>query len=279
MLEIVNTAQQAAWNGYEGEHCAAHYERYEAVDGGVDEPLLAAARISAGERVLDVGCGTGGLARRAAGRAREVHGIDLSEPMLHRARQLALAEGVGNAEFELGDAQVHSLAPASFDVAVSRYGVMFFSDPVAGFGNIARVLRPGGRLAFACRDRFGRSDLGMVFTAMFPYIQFPTGPDGSGPSSLADPDCTRELLVSAGFTGVKCRWVEVTQHWGRDIADAAEFLAAWGPVRHHLAQATSADAARAQTAMRTALARFTEPGAVRLGGAAWLVTAERRPPP
>jgi len=272
---IANTAQQAAWNGYEGAHCAAHPERYEDVDGGVDEPLLAAARLTARDRVLDVGCGTGGLTRRAAAVARSVRGIDLSEPMLATARRAAAGGRCGDVAFSVADAQVHPFAPGEFDVVLSRYGVMFFADPVAGFANLARALRPGGRLAAACRDRFARTDLGAVFTAMAPHIPFPTGPDGSGPSSLADPDRTRELLGAAGFAGVRCARVEVEQRWGADVDDAAEFLAGWGPVRHHLAEAGPAAAGCAREAMRAALARFAGPDGVRLRGSAWLITAER----
>ncbi|MGC1754044.1 MAG: class I SAM-dependent methyltransferase, partial [Trebonia sp.] len=162
---IVNTAQAEAWNGYEGEHWAANDDRYDIVNSGFNEPLLDAAGIGETSRVLDVGCGNGKLTRLAASRAPhgQATGLDLSGPMLARARARAAEEGIGNVTFEQGDAQVYPLPPGGFDVAVSRFGVMFFGDPIAAFANIGRGLRAGGRLAIACLPDLSGTDLGPVF--------------------------------------------------------------------------------------------------------------------
>src|SRR3569833_290281 len=148
-MAIVNTAQAEAWNGYEGGHWAAHQSRYDAVNSGFNAPLLAAAAIGEHDRVLDVGCGNGQLTRLAARRARFGHatGLDLSAPMLERARATAAEEGVANVTFARGDAQVHPFPAGAFDVAVSRFGAMFFADPVAAFANVGRAERAGGRAA------------------------------------------------------------------------------------------------------------------------------------
>lgn len=277
MTHIVNSGQAQAWNGYEGEHWAAHYDRYDAVNGGFNEALLDAGEIDEHARVLDLGCGNGQLTLAAARRARfgEATGVDLSDPMLARARGRAKAENVPNAAFERGDVQVHPFPESSFDVALSRFGVMFFADPVAAFANVARALRPGGRLAFVCMTALSGTDLGTVLDAMQPHVPRPTGPDGTGPTSFADPARTRSVLSDAGFRDIACTRVEADQVWGRDIADAVEFISAWGPVKHHLEQAAPGDAALASNALRAALRRFDEPGGVRLRGTAWLVTARR----
>ncbi|MDP9861590.1 MULTISPECIES: class I SAM-dependent methyltransferase [Streptosporangium] len=280
MSSIVNTHQADAWNGYEGNHWADHQDRYDAVNSGFNEPLLAAAAIGERDRVLDVGCGNGQLTRLAARRARHGHaaGVDLSAPMLQRARATAADEGVANVTFEQGDAQIHPFPDAGFDVAVSRFGIMFFADPVAAFANIGRALRPGGRLAFLALREMSRNDLGAVFAAMAEHLPpgpGPTGPERSGPESLADPDRVREVLTGAGFEGVTSVPVEAPQVWGRDAEDAGRFLGAWGPVRFLLGQADQAAAARARAALTAALRRHEEPDAVRLRGAAWLVTATR----
>ena len=112
------------------------------------EHLRAAYGISVGDEVFDIGCGTGLTTREAARAAApgRVVGVDVSERVLDRARQLAAAERLDNVRYELGDAQVHRFGPASFDVAISRFGTMFFSDPAAAFANIAAALRPGARL-------------------------------------------------------------------------------------------------------------------------------------
>jgi SAM-dependent methyltransferase len=277
MVDIVNTAQAEAWNGYEGEHWAANYDRYDAVNGGFNASLLDAAEIGERDRVLDIGCGNGQLTRQAARRAAlgRALGVDLSAPMLARARTRAAEEDVPNVTFEQGDAQVHAFPEGGFDVALSRFGIMFFADPVVAFGNIGGALRPGGRLAFLCMQEFGGTDFGTVFGAMAPYLPWPTGPEGTGPTSLADPARIRTVLTGAGFEDVTWTHVEADQTWGRDVADAAEFISGWGPMRFHMEQAGPDAAAKARDALTAALRPFERPGAVRMRGTAWLVTARR----
>ncbi|MCO6009955.1 class I SAM-dependent methyltransferase [Actinoallomurus purpureus] len=277
MPQIVNTAQAEAWNGYEGEHWAGHADRYDAVNSGFNRFVLDAAAIGDRDRALDIGCGNGQLTRLAAraARAGRAHGIDLSAPMLATARARAAGEGVANVTFEQADAQVVPFPAGGFDVAVSRFGVMFFADPVGAFANIGRALRPGGRLAFVCMTRLEGTDLGTAFGAMAAHLPRPTGPDGTGPTSFADPARVREVLTDAGFCEVTCAHVEAEQVWGRDVADATAFICAWGPVRFHLEQAAPEAAARARDALTAALGAFARPDGVRLRGTAWLVTARR----
>ncbi|NUU23922.1 MAG: methyltransferase domain-containing protein [Streptomycetaceae bacterium] len=275
MPYIVNTEQADAWNGYEGTHWADNADRYNAVNGGLNGPLLEAADIGRDDRVLDIGCGTGLLTRLAARRAARgrAFGLDLSAPMLARARAAAAEQGVANVAFEQGDAQVHPFPAAGFDVAVSRAGVMFFADPVAAFANIRGALRPGGRLAFTSLR--GLADLGPVLAPLDAYTAPDLGPSLDGSWSLSDPDMVHTVLTEAGFTGVLVEPLDVPQVWGRDAADAAAFLCAWGPVRRHLDRLPAPDAAQARTAIAAALRRHEHPGAVHLHGAAWRVTATR----
>ncbi|GGP78805.1 class I SAM-dependent methyltransferase [Streptosporangium pseudovulgare] len=280
MGSVVNTHQAEAWNGYEGEHWAGNQDRYDAVNSGFNDHLLGAAAVGEGDRVLDIGCGNGQVTRLAARRAPLGHatGVDLSAPMLARARASAAAEGLANVTFEQGDAQVHPFPGAGSDVAVSRFGIMFFADPVAAFANIGRALRPGGRLAFLSLRRMEDNELGEVFAAMARHL--PRRPaaaehDGPGPESLADPGRVREVLSGAGFGKVDVTAVDAPQHWGRDAEDAGAFLGAWGPVRFLLDQVDPAAAAHAREALVEALRPFEQAGAVRLRGAAWLVTAVR----
>lgn len=150
MSTVVNTGQAEAWNGPVGQHWANHHERYDGMLASFDEALFTAAGIEEADRVLDVGCGSGSTTRRAARLAGRGHavGVDISEPMLARAR--SLSTGIGNVSYEWGDAQVHPFPADGHDVAISRGGVMFFADHTAAFTNIGRSLRPGGRLAFVC---------------------------------------------------------------------------------------------------------------------------------
>src|SRR5690349_22478622 len=122
MQAIVNTRQAEAWNGWEGAHWARNRARYNAIVGAFNDDLFRAAAIAPDDRVLDVGCGTGHVTLLAARRASRGHvvGIDLSAPMLERARADAAAQDLANVRFEQGDAQVHPFPDRGFDVALSR---------------------------------------------------------------------------------------------------------------------------------------------------------------
>jgi len=273
-MTIVNAHQAEAWNGYEGTHWADHHDRYDATNGGFNHFLLQFA--GEGDRVLDVGCGSGQVTRLAARRARHATGVDLSAPMLAKARALAAGEGITTIDFQQGDAQVHPFPAGSYDLAVSRFGIMFFADPVAAFANIGRALRPGGRVAFLSLRDLADHALGLVFASVAEHLPPPPpSPDGTSPASLSDPGHAREVFTAAGFTQVAAEAVEAEQVLGTDAEDAAAFLAAWGPIRFLLAHAEPAAAARARAALVPALAAYERDGAVRLPAAARLITAVR----
>lgn len=278
MAQIVNVAQFEAWNGYEGEHWAAHDARYNEVNRGFNAPVLEAAGIGERDSVLDLGCGAGALTREAARRARRGRalGVDLSGPMLERARSRAAEQGLTNVAFESADVQVYPFTPGSFDAAISRFGVMFYADPVAAFGNVGRALRPGGRLAFVCLPPLADTDFGAIFRPLLTRLPPPPdagAADGAGPMSLAQPEVVESVLTAAGYSEISCTRVEADQIWGRDVPDAAEFIWGWGPVKYHANHAAPEAKAAARAALEEALRPFATPDGVRLRGAAWLVCA------
>ncbi|MFJ5549452.1 class I SAM-dependent methyltransferase [Streptomyces sp. NPDC093225] len=277
MPEIANTAQAQAWNGYEGAHWAAHQDRWDAVNAGFDQPLLDAAVITPGDRVLDVGCGAGAttrLAARAAGPDGSALGLDLSAPMLERARATAAREGLGTVRFEQGDAQVHPLPPGAFDVAVSRFGVMFFADPAAAFANIAGALRPGGRVALLCAAEPEGNAWLAAFAALADLL--PLGgfgrPGGPGMFSLAAAGAGAALLDAAGLRDVRAEHVTAYGTWGSDAREAADFLLDSGPGRHLTARVDSATHDRARARLVEELRPYEAAGAVRLRATGWLLT-------
>jgi SAM-dependent methyltransferase len=280
MQSIVNTEQAEAWNGYEGAYWADHQDRYDAVNSGFNDALFAAAAIGERDRVLDIGCGNGQTTRLAARRAPRGHavGIDLSAPMLARARAAAGAEGIANVTFHQGDAQVHPFPSGGFDRAISRFAIMFFADPVAAFANIGRALRPGGRLAFVCMQDVSRNDWLLVpFSAMRAHVPVPdfARPNAPGMFSLADPARIGEVLTGAGFEAVTSTPVEAPMLFGRDADDAAAFLVNSGPAQFMLRQVDRTSVGRARDAVTAALRPYEGPGGVRLRGAAWVVSATR----
>ncbi|MYW15072.1 methyltransferase domain-containing protein [Streptomyces sp. SID2955] len=281
MPDIVNTEQAQAWNGFEGTHWARNQDRWNAVNEGFDEPLLNAAGITGDHRVLDLGCGSGQTTRLAALRAPRGNalGLDLSGPMLAEARASAEREGIGNVSFAQGDAQVHPFAAGAFDSAISRYGVMFFADPVAAFGNVGRALRPGGRLSFVCPADPGLNDWVAAMASLRGTL--PVGDLGQpglpGMFSLASPDRIRAILTTAGYTDITVDRVQMYGAWGSGAEDAAGFLLGTGPGRHLLQQTDTAARARAHRTLADHLrAHEAADGTVRLRSTSWLVTADRR---
>ncbi|MEU3286062.1 class I SAM-dependent methyltransferase [Streptomyces longwoodensis] len=280
MSDIVNTEQAQAWNGPEGAHWARHLDRWNAVNEGFNAPLFDAAEITSGHRTLDFGCGSGQTTRLAALRAPQGHalGLDLSGPLMAEARNCAKREGIGNVSFTQGDAQAHPFVAGAFDAAISRYGVMFFDDPVAAFGNVGRALRPGGRLAFVCPADAMLNDWVTAMATLRDFL--PVGGFGQpglpGMFSLAAPDRIRDILTAAGFTGITVSQTQAYGAWGHGAEDAAEFLLGTGPGRHLMEQADTTAQARARRTLTDHLRDHeATDGTVRLRSTSWLVVADR----
>ncbi|WP_030343373.1 class I SAM-dependent methyltransferase [Streptomyces sp. NRRL S-1022] len=277
MHPIASTAQAQAWNGYEGTHWAVHHDRWNAVNAGFDQPLFHASAIAPGDRVLDIGCGAGATTRLAA-RAAAPHGsalgLDLSGPMLQRARASADSAGLDNIRFEQGDAQVHPLPRGSFDLAISRFGIMFFTDPAAAFANIAAALRPGGRAALLCAAEPDGNQWLTTLAALadlLPLGDF--GKPGPGMFSLAAPGAAEALLEEAGWRNVRAEHVTALGTWGHDAAEAADFLLNTGPGRHLLRHTAPSTAARALDRLTDALRPYEGDAGLQLRSTGWLLTA------
>ncbi|MGO4420914.1 methyltransferase domain-containing protein [Streptomyces sp. MCAF7] len=275
MRAIANRQQAEAWNDWEGIHWAEHSERYDAMMGAFNAPLFAAAGITAGDRVLDVGCGTGQTTRIAARQAYDgdVVGLDLSAPMLERARRAAAAEGIGNVTFEQGDAQVHPLPARGFDVLLSRGGVMFFADHIAAFTHLRHSLAPTGRLAFLGPQPTGPdSAYARATAALSPFLR-EVSPAARGMGSLLDSARIRQVLTAAGFTDIDVAPAEAPMSFGADAGDATDFILAMGPVRHNLRDVAPETTARIHSEVRDALREFETTDGVRIPGHVWIVTA------
>ena len=272
-----NAGQHAAWNGDQGAYWAVQGDRFDLAMAGYHEPFLAAAEIAPGERVLDIGCGNGQTSRDAAGRAGAgaVLGIDLSGRMLARARELAAAQGVRNVRFEQADAQVHPFGEAEFDVAISRCGAMFFGDPPAAFGNIARALRPRGRLVLLAWQPVERNEWASAFLGVLAaHLEFTVPPPGEpGPFALGDPLRVQALLAGAGLTEVRLYGLTEPMCFGADVEDAFSFvLGQFGWLLRDLGERASASV---HEELRLVLAEHQTERGVLLGSSAWLVFARR----
>lgn len=277
-VDEANAAQFQAWNGDEARDWVANADRYEAASARYDPWLLTAAGITARDRVLDIGCGAGVSTRAAARLAIEGHavGLDISAPLLAEARRRSELAGVPNVTFVQGDAQVHPFEPAAFDVVLSRFGVMFFADPVAAFANIGAALRSGGRLAVLAWQGLAPNEwLRLLLESLAAGRTLPVPPAGApGPLGLADPDTVGSILTAAGFVDVDLADVREPVYLGADLDDAYAYVSSLGPVRGLLGGLDEAARAGALAVLRGRLAERAGPDGVLLGAAAWLVTAQ-----
>jgi SAM-dependent methyltransferase len=280
MADIVNVDQAEAWDGPEGEHWAAHYARFDATIAPHHRALMAAAAIAPGERVLDIGCGNGLTSRdaaRAVGPSGEVLGVDLSGPMLARAELLAKEDGLGNVRFAQGDAQVQPFEADTYDLAISRFGVMFFLDPVAAFANTASALRSGGRLAVLVWQSVPANEWVMAMReALAVGRDLPVPPPGApSPFSLADTDYARRTLTEAGFTDIAFAPSEQRFHVGSDADDAYGFVTGLKVIQMMLEDLDDATKAQALDNLRATMADHQTADGVIFGSATWIITARK----
>jgi SAM-dependent methyltransferase len=237
------------------------------------ERLRAAFGVRSGDRVLDIGCGAGQSTRdaaRAAGPGR-VLGVDISEALLERARRRSAEEGLHNATYELGDAQVHPFPTASFDLVISRFGTMFFADPAAAFGNIARAARPGARLVMMV----WQSQRNNEWASAIQQALGASPPHRLDAFSLAEPPAVESLLAAAGFTDVAFTDVRAPVYYGPDAAAALELVRDMKPTRELLARLDSASAQRAVAQLHSMLTAHEASDGVLFDARSWLVTARR----
>jgi SAM-dependent methyltransferase len=274
-----NADQIAYWNGPGGQHWADRQQAQDVVLAPVSEVLIDRAHAKAGERIIDIGCGCGAttiaLAQRV-GPTGHVMGIDISGPMLARARQIAPANLP--VEFVLADATVYPFVPEGFDLLASRFGVMFFAEPALSFANMRKALRPSGRLAFACwreprENPFFMAPLQAVYKHVPKLPQL--GPEDPGPFSFASEARVHRILGEAGFQGIAMEPCNLSLDIavGRGLDAAVESALEIGPAARALAEQPPELVAAATNSIRQALAPFARGLAVPLPASIWIVTA------
>lgn len=273
-----NADQITYWNEVSGPKWVALFDLIDAQISPLGREAMDRAQIRSGERVLDVGCGCGQtsveLAERVGSRGR-VLGVDISAPMLAVARERAKLPQLG---FARADAQIHAFEREAFDLVFSRFGVMFFEDPVAAFTNLRRALAPGGRLCFVCWQPLASNPwMRVPVQAIAQHVELPAppAPGVPGPFSLADRGRVLEILGMAGFQGVACEPFEGKLALGRglELAQIVDFVQQMGPAGALLREASDELRERAAASLHAALEPHFEGDAVVLDFSCWIVSA------
>jgi SAM-dependent methyltransferase len=279
--QAFNEDQRARWNGIDGEYWTSNQDRLDRTLAPVTEPLLTFAAARAGSTVIDVGCGCGATTieiARAVGPSGRVLGIDVSSPMLALAAERLLP--FANTTCLVGDASALPLSDLGADLIVSRFGVMFFGDPVAAFANLQTGLATGGRLRFACWRSINENPwLQIPLHAVYehaPRLPKPD-PEEPGPFSFGDTARVTRILTAAGFTAPSFTPLNIQMDIaaGGTLEDAVIQSSAMGPAKRALADQSDHIRAAAIESIRHALTPYASTAGVKLPGAVWLVAADR----
>ena len=274
-----NADQIAYWNGAGGLRWAQRQPVQDILLQPVADLIIDRAKIRNGERVLDVGCGSGSTTfafAKAVGPSGHVMGIDISAPMLAVAREVTPPGSP--VEFALADATIHPFAPESFDLLASRFGVMFFADPALSFANLRKAMRRTGRLAFACW-REARSNPFFMVPLQAVYRHVPkmpqVGPEEPGPFAFASEERVKRILNAAGFSEVAMEPVDLALDVaiGGGLEAAVRSAIEIGPAARALTDHPPETVAAATQSIREALRPLVKGQTVLLDAAIWIVTA------
>jgi SAM-dependent methyltransferase len=269
-------AQAALWNGPAARGWVDEQVLLDRLYLPFQERLLEVAIAAAPRSVLDVGCGTGSTTlaiARALGSGAHVTGVDISAPMIDAATTRAAREGVA-ARFVRADAQTHAFEPASVDLIVSRFGVMFFADPVGAFANLRRAAREGARLqCIAWRSVAENPFMTEAERAAAPLLPDlpPRRPDLPGQFAFADRDRVQGILRASAWEDVDIRPLDVACRMSE--ADLLTYVSRLGPVGIALRDADDETRARVIAAVRAAFDPYVIDGECRFTAACWLIGA------
>lgn len=276
-----NRDQIDFWSGAQGDKWVRLQKRIDALIEPFGRAVQRRLEVARGSHALDIGCGCGATSfdlADAVGPEGSVTGIDVSTPMVQRATARAATIPEINLRFVEADAQTAALPVERFDILFSRFGVMFFDDPVAAFANLRRATRPGGRLGFAAwRDRRDNPWATIPARALRAYVALPPTPPPNAPGQFgfADEGFVADVLDGAGWTDVAVERFDTEIVIGREPVDAADFLIEIGPAGPALAECDAETRRKAYDDLTAQLVPQARPGGVHMASSIWIVTASR----
>lgn len=255
------------------------FDFYDAELRRYNERFIVAVDVQAGNHVLDIGCGTGQTTRqaaRSAGPGGSALGVDVSAARLDMARRLVKEERLDNVSFRCANAQTDPFPDSGFDICISRFGTMFFTDPVAAFTNLGRALRPGARLVMLVWQRRDRNEWATAIDEALSADSPAPSETALNPFSLADPTTAHEILAAAGFSNVQLADVREPVYYGPDVDNAyAAVLELWN-VETRLADLDAITADRTHSRLLAAIEAHDTEAGVLFDSRAWIVSAVNR---
>jgi len=279
---MTDSEQAKLWNGPAAQAWVESQSLLDQILEPMKDLLVQAvvAQKSMPRRVLDVGCGTGSTTlavARLLGTKGCCVGIDISEPMICAARARLEREGA-RANFICANVQTHTFEPASFDMIISRFGVMFFEDPIQAFANLAHAATEHAEMRFiAWRDPSENPFMTTAERAAAPLLpNLPARrPDAPGQFAFADQGRVHGILAASGWTEIDVRPIDVA--CALPEGELIRYLTRFGPVGRALEGVDERVRAQVIEKVRTAFNSFVHGTEVRFTAACWLVSARSRP--
>ena len=276
---VINLDQQQFWNEVKGDFWVTLKSRIDALLSPFGIEALQTLDVAAGERVLEIGCGTGATSTKLAkmvGPKGEVLAVDLSRAMLEKAKAARTGLEADVLTYKEADAEAYAFVKNYYDAVYSRFGVMFFDNPVSAFRNIRGAVKPGGRLGYVCwASRKENPWIRVPTGAARPFLDIPAAPpqDAPGQFAMEREERIMEILLQSGWSNPCITKFEIAHYMGKNLNDAAGFICQMGPMSEPFAVASSELRTKCVAAVEEALRPYDSPEGVHMKFSTWVVSA------
>ena len=275
----VNVDQKKFWNESKGKSWVELQPKIDSLLKPIGEAALSKLNPIEGEKIAELGCGTGTMSfliSKKIGKSGLVQGFDISEPMLDYAEKRRINSNLVNIKYTLADLQIHEFKKNSFDALFSRFGVMFFDNPVVAFTNLRSSLKKGGRFIFACwAERLANDWIELPTEIASRFLEMPPTPPEKtpGPFAFEDKDYVTSILNEAGWKNVGFENFSCSHSAGRTLDEAARFLGKMGPMSGLIENSGSKMRERFYEALKLELSKYETDAGIMMNFSTWIVSA------
>ena len=278
-MKIINQEQKEFWNEKKGEIWVSLESKIDKMLGPLGDQAIKILKPKVGEKILDIGCGTGSTSQtlsKLVGESGIITGIDISKPILNFAQKQKENKKIKNINFIQADAQNHQFSDLNFDAVFSRFGIMFFEDPISAFKNIKKSLSCNGRLTFVCWSKSEDNDwMNLSSNVASQFLELPpkANPKEPGPFALEDYFYIEEILIKSGWKNIKIKAYKENIVIGETLDHAADFLSRMGPMSVPFENANEQTKEKVISALKECYSKYFTPKGVEFHFSSWIVSA------
>jgi len=278
-MKIINQEQKKFWNEKKGEIWVSLESKIDKMLGPLGDQAIKILKPKVGEKILDIGCGTGSTSQtlsKLVGESGIITGIDISKPILNFAQKQKENKKIKNINFIQADAQNHQFSDLNFDAVFSRFGIMFFEDPISAFKNIKKSLSCNGRLTFVCWSKREDNDwINLSSNVARQFLELPpkANPKEPGPFAFEDYFYIEEILIKSGWKNIKIKEYKQNIVIGKTLDYAADFLSRMGPMSVPFENANEQTKEKVISALKECYSQYFTAKGVEFHFSSWIVSA------